>query len=146
MTCRRSKPRFLYSANASHSFSVKGASGICRVTRLWRPPRERNILFTIHVVAEPQMTRRTSLRDVAHSFQKCSNAFRKPEQGVSNHGSSSRKTTFLPVDNPSSIVSSSANAEIHDDSRGHLGWPCLFNASRNAASCIFREPSSIPAA
>ena len=115
------------------------------MTRLCKPPRFRMTLSTIQVVALPQMTRRMSLRSDAHPFQNDSNAQRNPDLGVSYHGSSSRKTTFLPAGNPSSNDSNSENAHIQEVNLGHDGRPCRRSASRKLASVSRRDAPSSPA-
>lgn len=53
------------------------------------------ILLMIHDVADPQTTSSTSSRPDAHPFQKNSSALTKRDRGVSSHGNSSMKMTFL---------------------------------------------------
>src|ERR1700690_1409429 len=101
-------PRLL--KNSSHSLSVKGSSGILSVTRLCSPPLLFSNLLMIQLAAEPQTIRSISVLALAHEFQKCSRAGRKPEPAVSNHGSSSRNTIFFSLSFDSSNVVSRVNA------------------------------------
>ena len=87
-----------------------------------------------------------SFREAAQPFQNASNARKNPAQGVSNHGSSSRNTTFFFSVDASSKSSNRENAAIQDVSRGHFGNPCRLNSSRNNSSCSRFVPLSIPVA
>ena len=100
-------PRLL--KNSSHSLSVKGNNGILSVTRLCKPPLLLSNLLMIQLAAEPQTIRSIFLA-LAHEFQKCSRADRKPEPGVSYHGSSSRNTIFFSLSFDSSNAVSRVNA------------------------------------
>ena len=61
--------------------------------RLCKPPLSLTTFCIIHDTAEPQITTTTLLIE-AQLFQKTPKAFKKPDFGVSNQDSSSKKRLF----------------------------------------------------
>ena len=89
--------------------------------------------------------RTTSLRIVAHPFQKWSSAPAKPDLGVSIHGHSSRNTTFLP----GSFRDSSSSPSHRNASNQSAGAffplrPHLRSFSPNSRNCTFIEAPFTP--
>ena len=104
--------------------------------RLCSPPLFFIIFFTIHEVLLPHTTNTMSFLADAHPFQNDSSSERNPERGASIHGSSSKKTTFLPSDKLIINRLSSLKASPQLVSSGVSFCPCSLSARRKRTNCF----------
>ena len=121
---RSPKGRYEEMKYSLHSFRVKGFTKILEVTLSYRPPLLDSISSAIQEVALPHTISFTCFLDRHQSLQKCSNADKKVERGLSIQGSSSMKTTcFPPVYLRSRSSCNKWNASCHVFGQG---TPALF--------------------
>lgn len=128
----------------SHSFKVNGFKWIWLVTRLCKPPWFLNILLTIHEVAEPHTTSNISSRPDTHPFQKNSSAFTKRDRGVSSHGNSSIKMTFLSALDWRMRSLRSSNASSQFLGSLPIDIPASFNEAHQPNSCSLKDAFASP--
>ena len=102
------------------------------------------IFLTIHEVLLPHTTKTISFRADAHPFQNDSNSDKNPERGASIHGSSSRKTTFLPSGRLIINRLSSLKASPQLVSSGVSFCPCSLSARRKRTNCFLAVKFAAP--
>ena len=129
---------------ASHSLRVNGFNLIRLVSLLCSPPWLLMIFSTIQDVADPQTTKTMSFLEVAQPFQKCSNADRKSDLGVSSQGSSSMNTNFLSSVEVLRKRFNSLKASSQLFSFGTLAAPCSIRESRKLTSWFFEVVLAMP--
>ena len=107
--------------------------------------------FMIHEVAEPHMINTRSPSSVPLRFQKSSNATRKSDLFVANHGNSSRNTIFFPfgerrTESIDNILSSLENASNQFLGAVLISSPYSISLCPNDLSLCFAVPFSNPTA